>query len=116
MPKRASNHFRKPGLAGKIQKLLPEQREEIWSWLQNDGLPYEAVKARALQKFGVETSLTALSNFWSREHERRLLDRTEQKNGTEIILDVSFPAATRLQVVRIGGALQLQTSQPLQQN
>jgi hypothetical protein len=111
MPRKASN-FRKPGLAGRIQKLNPEQREELWNWLEKDRISYGLARERVLERFGVQTSQTALSTFWRREHERRLLDRAHQAKETRVLLDVSFEAATRLQVVQIGTALQIKASQP----
>ncbi|HEY0966942.1 MAG TPA: hypothetical protein VGD88_06105 [Opitutaceae bacterium] len=56
---------KKPRSDSKLDSLLPEQREQLIAWLVDENLPYDQAVVRLRKEFGVETSIAALSRFYS---------------------------------------------------
>lgn len=47
-------------------KLTPEQRELLFEWLIIEGISLKDARAKVQKEFGIETSLSALSSYYSR--------------------------------------------------
>lgn len=57
---------KKPRSDSKLDALLPEQREQLASWLTVENLSYAKARARVLKEFKITTSAAALVSFYSR--------------------------------------------------
>ncbi len=57
---------KKPRGDSKLDALTPEQKVQLAEWLTVENLIYSKARARVLQEFGVSTTVSALSSFYSR--------------------------------------------------
>lgn len=77
----------KPGIVPRLQSLPLDQREALIKWLVEENLAYDKARARLKTEFGVQTSKSALSNFWTQVCEpRRFTDvmRAERERSTTV--------------------------------
>lgn len=83
-----------------IEKLPPEQREQIHAWMR-EGLTYTKVAARIYGAFGVKVSETAVGMYYQRQFLQSELRETAKAGETEatgVEILIRFPAPGRVVV------------------
>jgi hypothetical protein len=69
---------RKPRSDSVLDRLPDKQREALVKWLLVDNVSYTEAQERLSREFGVRSSLPALSGFYQRLQQQRLLERISQ--------------------------------------
>jgi hypothetical protein len=58
---------RKPRADSKLRTLPPDQRTALTDWLVEEGISYAEARERLAARYGVKTSLGAISDYWQTE-------------------------------------------------
>ncbi len=88
--------MKKPRSDSKLVALTDEQRELLAQWLLS-GMGYETARVRVRAEFGIETSVAALSSFWTAEVSPRLLARrTRAADAAAALVDQAASENSKL--------------------
>lgn len=103
----------KPRGDSKLEKLAPGQKAALEEWLCEENLTYEQAQARLFEEFGVRCGRKAVTTFYQRCQQRRILERIQTSAATANTVVKKFeenPADTFRALMNIVGQLAFESA------